>query len=123
MPKRRKLDELIDQKSGLLSGAEVFREKLKVYRILICESVRPIIAETEELAWGKAHRTLDALERNAKSGPPLAGVLGKVGNAEPQNVGSQRLLDIAKRGEVQDTALWFPTVTATGAPVVSNSNW
>lgn len=25
------------------------------------------------------------------------------------------MLDIAKRGEVQDTALWFPTVTATGA--------
>lgn len=33
----------------------------------------------------------------------------------PQNVGSQRLLDIAARGEVQDRALWYPTVTATNA--------
>ncbi|KAI5478008.1 hypothetical protein MNV49_005700 [Pseudohyphozyma bogoriensis] len=55
---------------------------------------RPIWGETEETAWAKAHRTLAALERNAKG---------------------ERLLDIAKRGEVQDRALWYPTVTATGA--------
>ena len=43
--------------------------------------------------------------------------MGKVpANAPPpQNVGSQRLLDIAKKGEVQDRALWYPTVTATNA--------
>ncbi|KAB8077476.1 alkanesulfonate monooxygenase [Aspergillus leporis] len=73
---------------------------------------RPIIAETEELAWEKAHRTLDALKANrapAQSSGPAA--------APPpvQNVGSQRLLDIAARGEVQDRALWYPTVTATNA--------
>ncbi|KAI5457079.1 alkanesulfonate monooxygenase [Mariannaea sp. PMI_226] len=72
---------------------------------------RPIIAETEELAWAKAHRTLDALNQNREKGqgksPPNA--------PAPQNVGSQRLLDIAKRGEVQDRALWYPTVTATNA--------
>jgi alkanesulfonate monooxygenase len=33
----------------------------------------------------------------------------------PQNTGSQRLLEIAARGEVQDRALWYPTVTATNA--------
>ncbi|KAE8152099.1 luciferase-like domain-containing protein [Aspergillus avenaceus] len=71
---------------------------------------RPIIAETEELAWAKAHRTLDALKgnrapaQNGASAPPPV-----------QNVGSQRLLDIATRGEVQDRALWYPTVTATNA--------
>lgn len=72
---------------------------------------RPIVAETEELAWAKAHRTLDALNRNRQGG------LGKTpANAPPpQNVGSQRLLDIAARGEVQDRALWYPTVTATNA--------
>lgn len=72
---------------------------------------RPIIAETEDLAWAKAHRTLDALKSNRAQGT------GKV-PAEappPQNVGSQRLLEIAKRGEVQDRALWYPTVTATNA--------
>ncbi|KAH6618756.1 luciferase-like domain-containing protein [Boeremia exigua] len=72
---------------------------------------RPIVAETEELAWQKAHRTLDALQANRDAG------FGKVaaGAPPPQNVGSQRLLDIAKRGEVQDRALWYPTVTATNA--------
>ena len=30
-------------------------------------------------------------------------------------MGSQRLLEIAARGEVQDKALWYPTVTATNA--------
>ncbi|KAH7309204.1 luciferase-like domain-containing protein [Stachybotrys elegans] len=72
---------------------------------------RPIIAETEELAWAKAHSTLEALKNNRAQG------LGKVApNAPPpQNVGSQRLLDIAAKGEVQDRALWYPTVTATNA--------
>lgn len=75
---------------------------------------RPIVAETEELAWAKAHRTLDALEN--KKGGWAAFAKGKAGEvAAPQNVGSQRLLDIAKRGEVQDRALWYPTVTATNA--------
>ncbi|CRK38762.1 Alkanesulfonate monooxygenase like protein [Verticillium longisporum] len=72
---------------------------------------RPIVAETDELAWAKAHRTLDALNKNSSKGTglnaPAAGA--------PQNVGSQRLLEIAKRGDVQDRALWYPTVTATNA--------
>ncbi|KAK3314370.1 luciferase-like domain-containing protein [Apodospora peruviana] len=72
---------------------------------------RPIVAETDDLAWAKAHRTLDALNKNAKARASAAN--GKV--AEPQNVGSQRLLEIAKRGDVQDRGLWYPTVTATNA--------
>ncbi|KUJ06641.1 bacterial luciferase-like protein [Mollisia scopiformis] len=72
---------------------------------------RPITAETDDLAWEKAHRTLDALKGNRAKGQ------GKVpaDAPPPQNVGSQRLLDIASRGEVQDRALWYPTVTATNA--------
>lgn len=78
---------------------------------------RPIIAETDELAWAKAHRTLDILKENRAKGQ------GKVpANAPPpQNVGSQRLLDIATRGEVQDRALWYPTVTATNAQGASTA--
>ncbi|KAE8380378.1 luciferase-like domain-containing protein [Aspergillus bertholletiae] len=73
---------------------------------------RPIIAETEELAWAKAHRTLDALKANRPGGGQ-----GNAPSQPPpvQNVGSQRLLDIAARGEVQDRALWYPTVVATNA--------
>ncbi|PYI01589.1 alkanesulfonate monooxygenase [Aspergillus sclerotiicarbonarius CBS 121057] len=72
---------------------------------------RPILAETDDLAWAKAHQTLDKLKEHRANGqgkaPPNA--------PPPQNVGSQRLLDIAARGEVQDRALWYPTVTATNA--------
>ncbi|KAH8884392.1 alkanesulfonate monooxygenase [Thozetella sp. PMI_491] len=68
---------------------------------------RPIVAETEELAWAKAHRTLEALTSGTQAFPRRAD--------QPQNVGSQRLLDIAARGDVQDRALWYPTVKATNA--------
>lgn len=72
---------------------------------------RPIVAETDDLAWAKAHRTLDVLNATRANGT------GKVpaDAPPPQNVGSQRLLEIASRGEVQDRALWYPTVTATNA--------
>jgi len=66
---------------------------------------RPIIAPTEELAWEKAHRVLEALNNlhpNASA-------------AAPANVGSQRLLEIAARGEVHDRALWTVPAAATGA--------
>lgn len=72
---------------------------------------RPIVAETDDLAWAKAHRTLDALNANKAKGQGKS----PSGAPAPQNVGSQRLLDIASRGEVQDRALWYPTVTATNA--------
>ncbi|KPM37313.1 hypothetical protein AK830_g9245 [Neonectria ditissima] len=72
---------------------------------------RPIVAETDDLAWAKAHRTLDLLKGNREKGQSRV----PVNAPAPQNVGSQRLLEIAKRGEVQDRALWYPTVTATGA--------
>lgn len=73
---------------------------------------RPIIAETEELAWSKAHRYLDLLKGNHPTNPKNNTTAP---GQQPQNVGSQRLLEIAKRGEVQDRALWYPTVEATGA--------
>jgi alkanesulfonate monooxygenase len=72
---------------------------------------RPITAETDELAWAKAHRTLDALTKHTANGVGKSSAIAP----PPQNVGSQRLLNIAKRGEVQDRALWYPTVTATNA--------
>lgn len=76
---------------------------------------RPIVAETDDLAWAKAHRTLDALKGNRTSGFGKAAPVGNGEPPKPQNVGSQRLLEIAARGEVQDRALWYPTVTATNA--------
>lgn len=65
------------------------------------------------MAWEKAHRTLEALTANKGKAAGIAAP--SVTKAEPQNVGSQRLLEIAARGEIHDRALWFPTVTATNA--------
>ena len=102
------LKETKEQISKIYAEAE---KAGRTDRPRIWVTFRPIMAETEELAWAKAHRTLEALTtKQAQS--PLAKILP---NGTPQNVGSQRLLDIAKKGEVQDRALWYPTVTATNA--------
>ncbi|KAJ5123780.1 hypothetical protein N7448_009877 [Penicillium atrosanguineum] len=85
--------------------------RLKSDRPRIWVTFRPILAETDELAWAKAYQTLNLLTENRAKGQ------GKVLTSAlpPQNAGSQRLLDIAARGEIQDRALWYPTVTATNA--------
>ncbi|WP_263118214.1 LLM class flavin-dependent oxidoreductase [Cellulomonas sp. RIT-PI-Y] len=83
---------------------------------------RPIIAPTEELAWEKAERTLEILQ--SRSGAPGAGQpsghrgglwVQTPSGTGPANVGSQRLLEIAARGDRHDRALWTPTASATGA--------
>lgn len=83
---------------------------------------RPIIAPTEELAWEKAERTLEILQ--SRSGAPSAGQpsghrgglwVQTPSGTGPANVGSQRLLEIAARGDRHDRALWTPTASATGA--------
>ena len=73
---------------------------------------RPIIAATEELAWKKARQTLAILE-DRPSGRNWLG--DSFASSAPQNVGSQRLLEIAGRQDVHDRALWTPTASATGA--------
>ncbi|MFI5911907.1 LLM class flavin-dependent oxidoreductase [Dactylosporangium sp. NPDC051541] len=75
---------------------------------------RPIVAPTDALAWDKAHRILDILQRRPNRGRWS-------GDGRPANVGSQRLLDIAARQDVHDRALWTPTATATGAAGASTA--
>jgi alkanesulfonate monooxygenase len=76
-------------------------------------SFRPIVAATDELAWERAERILGKIKENyAPSSPAHQAASQKVG---PQNVGSQRLLAVAGRGERHDRALWTSTATATGA--------
>jgi alkanesulfonate monooxygenase len=74
---------------------------------------RPIIAETDELAWEKAHRTVGIVEQTHKSG--AFAPLRMAAPGGPQNVGSQRVLEIAARGDVHDRALWMRTAAVTGA--------
>lgn len=101
------LKETKDQIDRIYAEAE---KAGRTDRPRIWVTFRPIVAETEDLAWAKAHRTLDALNANRANGAKVA-----PSPAQPQNVGSQRLLEIAARGEIQDRALWYPTVTATNA--------
>ena len=70
-------------------------------------SVRPILGATEDQAWERARSILARIlaVRGAAAQTP----------ARPQNVGSQRLLDLATRGEVHDKRLWTAIAAATGA--------
>lgn len=68
-------------------------------------STRPILAETDEKAWDRAHDILRRV-RNQRGGAPAA---------KPENLGSQRLLTAAAASEVHDTCLWMKLAEATGA--------
>jgi alkanesulfonate monooxygenase len=73
---------------------------------------RPIVAPTDELAWEKAHRTLAVVEQTHRGGGFLRAAARP---GAPQNVGSQRLLEIASRGDVYDRALWMLPAQVTNA--------
>ncbi|GAA0669157.1 LLM class flavin-dependent oxidoreductase [Kitasatospora atroaurantiaca] len=77
---------------------------------------RPIIAPTEELAWEKAYRTVDAIKTRRAGGGLIRRYAGT-----PENTGSQRLIEIAEAGERYDRALWTPTAAATGGAGNSNA--
>jgi alkanesulfonate monooxygenase len=66
-------------------------------------STRPILAATDAEAWARAYDILDRVRRHPSGG------------ATPQNVGSQRLLAAATKGDVHDRCLFTPLATATGA--------
>ncbi|WP_404868827.1 LLM class flavin-dependent oxidoreductase [Kitasatospora griseola] len=80
---------------------------------------RPIIAPTEELAWEKAHRTVGAIKARRQNNDLVRRRL--TGAHQPENTGSQRLLEIAEAGERYDRALWTPTAAATGGAGNSNA--
>jgi len=73
-------------------------------------SLRPILAETEELAWAKADRILQQASANVKQNPLFISR-----TQEPKNVGSQRLLAAAAQGTVVDKRLWTGIAALTKA--------
>lgn len=79
---------------------------------------RPIIAPTEELAWEKAYRTVDAIKARTAGGQQLT---RRHSLTNPENTGSQRLLAVAAEGDRFDRALWTPTAAATGGAGNSNA--
>ena len=79
---------------------------------------RPIMGATEEQAWEKAHGIVEAINRRKRSGQsPLL----RRSSGRPENTGSQRLVDLAERGDRFDRALWTATAAATGGAGNSNA--
>ena len=81
--------------------------------VLVGEPVRVddcrVLAATEPAAWARAERILAETKRLRG-----AAMLGDPAS-QPQNVGSQRLLEAASRGTVLDKRLWTAMAAATGA--------
>lgn len=69
-------------------------------------STRPILGRTEAEAWERARDILERIKASHHGREPR----------RPDNVASQRLLDVAARQEVYDRCLWTPLATASGAP-------
>jgi alkanesulfonate monooxygenase len=74
---------------------------------------RPILAETEELAWQKAERILGRIKAAQTGG---AGAKGRYRDPRktPENAGSQRLLKAVEAGDRHDRALWTAPTGLTG---------
>ncbi|MBF6170995.1 LLM class flavin-dependent oxidoreductase [Nocardia blacklockiae] len=77
---------------------------------------RPIVARTDDLAWAKARDYVERIARTFQSGAHRLG-----DKAAPQNVGSRRALEFARRQEVYDRALWTRTAAATNAQGASTA--
>ncbi|WP_375502452.1 LLM class flavin-dependent oxidoreductase [uncultured Jatrophihabitans sp.] len=76
---------------------------------------RPIIAQTDKLAWEKAH------EYVAKVADTWGKISHRYGPGTPQNVGSQRALAFADKSELYDRALWTKTAAVTNAAGASTA--
>ena len=76
---------------------------------------RPIVAETDELAWEKAHEYVTRIAANFAKVRPL------FAQGTPQNEGSRRALAFADRSELYDRALWTKTAAVTNAAGASTA--
>ena len=68
-------------------------------------STRPILGRTEEHAWSRAYDFLEKAKR----------LQSDQVRTTAENVGTQRLLDLARQRAVHDTCLWTELAGATGA--------
>jgi alkanesulfonate monooxygenase len=68
-------------------------------------STRPILGRTEDEAWDRARDILAQIKRR----------VGDRKLSGPQNIGSQRLLDVAAAKEIHDTCLYTALAEASGA--------
>jgi alkanesulfonate monooxygenase len=76
-------------------------------------SLRPVLGRTEEEAWARADRILEAAKALRAEGPsPLTGRAG--GGLLSGAAGAQRLLATAARGRVVDQRLWTEIAVLNG---------
>jgi alkanesulfonate monooxygenase len=81
----------------------------------ISVSFRPILADTDDQAWERAYAILEEIEHGPTSAWFATMRSSLQGSGGPQNVGSQRLLAAAARGDRHDRALFTRLAAATGA--------
>lgn len=80
-------------------------------------SLRPILGNTEDEAWARAHRFLEIIKARKEASVASTRFLRGVASAErSQSEGSQRLLKAAADGDVRDSRLWMAIARETGAP-------
>ena len=79
---------------------------------------RPIVAQTDKLAWEKAH---EYVARIADTFQQAGYGSQQHRQGSPQNVGSQRALAFADRSELYDRALWTKTAAVTNAAGASTA--
>lgn len=114
-------EPLADTKQQIDRVAEAARAAGRTDTPRTWVTFRPIVAPTEELAWEKAHRTLEVLQDSSKASALWSRKIFPPSTDGPANVGSQRLLEIASRQDLHDRALWTPTASATGAQGASTA--
>lgn len=102
-PLAQTAEQIASVKAAALAAGRTDTPRIQV-------AFRPIIAPTEELAWEKAHRTLDRIRARGAGARPGR----RHPSQAPENAGSQRLLAVAAAGERHDRALWTPTAAETG---------
>lgn len=79
---------------------------------------RPILAPTEEKAWQRAEQIAEQLETRVKGAQTFR---HRRSLSNPENSGSQRLLELAGKGERFGKALWTKTAEITGGGGNSNA--
>lgn len=77
-------------------------------------SLRPVLGQTEDEAWARADRILEAAKALRGGSSRKFGIFSGPDGAPP-NVGSQRLLEAAAGGRVRDKRLWTEIAALTGA--------
>ncbi|WP_216898105.1 LLM class flavin-dependent oxidoreductase [Nocardia alni] len=109
-------EPLADIKSQIERIDAIAAASGRLDRPRIWVTFRPIIDRTDELAWAKAHTYVERITQTFQAGSHRR----RDKNA-PQNVGSQRSLEFARRQEIYDRALWTRTAAATNGQGASTA--